>query len=170
MASLIEDLVYILKEETGCYNLLLEMADNKKEVIIKGDLPGLQGITKKEQELAGLLLRLERERVATIKDICLVTNKASENITVSELITLLEGQEKVKDRLSVLVDKLSETVQKLQMANEQNKQLLNQSLEFIEFTMNAIQTGKEPVSTNHYKSRGQSYNSSSSNNFFDARQ
>ena len=34
MASLIEDLIGVLEEETGCYNLLLEVANNKKDVII----------------------------------------------------------------------------------------------------------------------------------------
>ncbi|PKM67409.1 MAG: hypothetical protein CVU95_06775 [Firmicutes bacterium HGW-Firmicutes-2] len=50
MASLIEDLIGVLEEETGCYNLLLEVANNKKDVIINGDLPGLQELTKQEQD------------------------------------------------------------------------------------------------------------------------
>jgi len=170
MASLIEDLMHILEEEKGCYQLLLEMADNKRDVIIKGEIPSLQDMTQQEQELAGLLLRLERKRLSTVKDICLVTNKASQDMTIKQLIVLLEGQTEAKEQLQRVADELSEMVHQVQEVNLQNKQLLKQSLEFVEFTMNAIQTGREPVSTNRYQSKGQAYNPSASNNFFDAKQ
>lgn len=170
MASLIEDLISVLEEETGCYKLLLDMADNKKDVIIKGDLPSLQEMTKQEQELAGLLLRLEKKREEVITDVCLVTNKDPKEMTVSKLVGMLAGQASEQERLQRAVEALTEVVAPLSEANKRNSMLLEQSLEFVDFTMNAIQSSRQPVNNNAYKAKGQSYGNVSSRNFFDAKQ
>ena len=170
MASLIEDLIGILEEETGCYKLLLEVANNKKDVIINGDLPGLQELTKQEQELAGLLLRLEKKRISIIEDICLVTNKVPGEMTVAKLIELLEGQKEEQGKLLTAAQQLTEVIVPLREMNKMNEQLIGQSLEFVEFTMNAIQSIKEPITSTSYKPKGKGYQQGNSTNFFDAKQ
>ena len=170
MASLIEDLIGILEEETGCYKLLLEVANNKKDVIINGDLPGLQELTKQEQELAGLLLRLEKKRISIIEDICLVTNKVPGEMTVAKLIELLEGQKEEQGKLLTAAQQLTEVIEPLREMNKMNEQLIGQSLEFVEFTMNAIQSIKEPITSTSYKPKGKGYQQGNSTNFFDAKQ
>jgi flagellar biosynthesis/type III secretory pathway chaperone len=170
MASLVEELIQLLEEETGCYTLLLEMADNKKDVIINGDLPGLQKLTKQEQELAGLLLRLEKKRSTLLDDICLVTNRKPEDMTVSKLIEMLQGQKDEQSRLTNAVEALTTVVIPLKEANQLNQQLIEQSLEFVDFTMNALQSSKEPITSNSYKPSGKAYGQAQSTNFFDAKQ
>ncbi|VDN48530.1 conserved protein of unknown function [Petrocella atlantisensis] len=170
MASLIEDLIGILEEETGCYRLLLEVANNKKDVIINGDLPGLQELTKQEQELAGLLLRLEKKRISIIEDICLVTNKAPGEMTIARLIELLEGQKEEQGKLISVTQHLTQVLEPLREMNKINEQLIGQSLEFVEFTMNAIQSSKEPITSASYKPKGKGYQQANNTNFFDAKQ
>ncbi len=170
MAGLIVELIDILEEETGCYKLLREMADNKKEVIIKGDLPSLQEMTQREQEMAGQLLRLEKKRSAVIKDIALVTNQDEKSMTVSKLIELLEGQQE-QASLADISERLIAEVKPLQAANKVNEALLKQSLEYVDFTMNAIQSSKEPVATNNYgKSRSYGNVGYGNSGFFDSKQ
>nr|MDA3847545.1 flagellar export chaperone FlgN [Vallitaleaceae bacterium] len=94
MASLIENLIEVLEAETGCYQQLHDMADNKKDVIISGDVPSLQEITKVEQALAGHILRLEKKRQENLDDICIVTNKKKEDMTVAGIGDILKGEEK----------------------------------------------------------------------------
>lgn len=170
MASLIMDLIQVLEEETGCYELLREMADNKKDVIIKGDLPSLQDMTQHEQEMAGQLLRLEKKRIALIGDIATVTNHDEEAMTVSQLIELLNGQPE-QHKLRDVSQKLIDTVRPLQEANKTNEVLLKQSLEFVDFTMNAIQSSRQPIATNNYGNK-QSYSSGGYGNrsLFDSKQ
>ncbi len=173
MASLVEDLMTVLEEETGCYQLLLEMANNKKDVIINGDLPSLQEMTKQEQELAGLLLRLEKKREEIIKDICLVTNKNPEEITMTKLVGYLAGQDAEQKKLATVVEGLTKVVLPLGQANKTNQQLLEQSLEFVDFTMNALQSSREPVNNSTYQAKGKGYGVASQGkgkNFFDAKQ
>ena len=169
MASLIKDLIKILEEETGCYKLLRDMADNKKDVIIKGDLPSLQGITQREQEMAGLLLRLEKNRTSIIKDIALVTNQSNEAMTVHKLIGMLEGQAE-QEELKVVSEKLIAEVIPLKEANDINEGLLKQSLEFVDFTMNAIQSSRTPITTNNYQRKGYGDAPAGNRSFFDSKQ
>lgn len=168
MASLIEALFSVLKEETDHYTTLLDMADNKKDVIIKGDVPSLQEITKREQELAGHILCLEKQRKQTLEDICLVLGKEPQNITINSLIESLQGEDKIK--LKELNEKLTGILIKLQEENESIKVLLRQSLEFIDFTVNAVQSMSQNISNNTYEAKGNRYNNHEGRNFFDAKQ
>lgn len=168
MASLIEELFSILEAETGCYQKLLDMADNKKDVIIKGNVPSLQEITKLEQELAGHLLRLEKKRKQNIEDICLVLNKKTEDMTIHQLIDVLLGDE--KEKLRQINDHLIGIIQELQRQNEINKKLIQQSLDFIDFTVNAVQSTTADSLGNSYQAKGNRYDDYKGRNFFDAKQ
>ena len=168
MASLIETLIMILEEETGCYKTLLLMADNKMEVIINGNVPGLQEITKQEQDLAGHILRLEKRREENLEDICLVTNKKREDMTVQRLADSLKGP--AKDRLKAVSQELMEILSDLKVKNETNRQLIQQSLDFVNFTVNAVQSAASPPESNTYQAKGKRYNDNISRSFFDAKQ
>lgn len=170
MASLIEELINIIEEETGCYETFLELANNKKDVIINGDLPSLQDITKKEQELAGQLLRLEKKRLSNLEDICLVTNRNKEEMTVANLISMLDNQESEKNALEEASNKLQNILEEVKLTNETNRKLIEQSLEFIDFTMNAVQSSKSGNIGNSYESKGNLYGNYQGRNFFDAKQ
>ena len=169
MASLVQELIQILEEETGCYELLLSMADNKKDVIINGDLPSLQELTKQEQEMAGQLLRLEKKRSKIIDDISMVTNQDSKTMTVSTLIKMLEGQAEQKPLIESS-NKLIDVVRPLQEANNRNEELLKQSIEFVDFTMNAIQSARQPVATNNYQPNNGYGGSYGGRSLFDSKQ
>jgi flagellar biosynthesis/type III secretory pathway chaperone len=168
VASLIEELFCVLEEETGCYKTLLDMADNKKDVIIKGDVPSLQEITKIEQELAGHILRLEKKRIQNIEDICLVLNKNPEEITINRLVDILLGEE--KDRLRKINENLIVILSELQLFNETNSKLIQQSLEFIDFTVNAVQSTTSISTGNRYQAKGHRSDEFQGRNFFDAKQ
>lgn len=168
MASLIETMIEVLEAETGCYQKLLDMADNKKDVIISGDVPSLQEITKEEQQLAGHILRLEKKRQENLKDICLVTNKKAEDMTVSGICNILKGEEKSK--LQGVADELETVLVTLKQKNKMNKELLEQSLEYIDYTMNAVQSMRSMPVGNNYQRQGNSYGGYEARNFFDAKQ
>lgn len=169
MASLIENLIEVIVEETGCYKLLLKMADNKKDVIIKGDLPSLQTMTKDEQELAGLLLRLEKKRVGIIEDIAMVTNHQVQEMTITKLIKILEGQ-KEQQALIEAKDALVDVVLPLRDANRRNEDLIKQSIEFVDFTMNALQSAKQPLQVNTYSgAKTSSYPNMQKASYFDTK-
>lgn len=170
MANLIEELISVLEETTGCYEKLLVMANNKKDVIIKGDVPSLQTITDEEQIVAGRLLRLEKKRIGIIDDIALVTNQDKQKMTVSVLIQMLAKQEETQNQLKAVSHRMMDLVESVKQVNDTNKVLLEESIEYINFTMNAIKSaGDQPVGSN-YQNKGNLYEGKGSVNFFDAKQ
>jgi flagellar biosynthesis/type III secretory pathway chaperone len=170
MASLIEELTSTLNEELESYQRLLELSEKKTEILVNGHVPALQEITKEEQELAGRVFRLDKKRENVLKDICLVINKKSEDITLSTLIDLLGNQVNEREQLTEIDQALKETLEKLRFKNEQNKLLLNQSLDLVNFTINAIRSIQEYPQTASYENKGNTSNSTGRNSMFDAKQ
>jgi flagellar biosynthesis/type III secretory pathway chaperone len=168
MASLIETLIEVLEAETGCYQKLLDMADNKKDVIINGDVPSLQEITKDEQELAGHILRLEKTRQENLKDICTVTNKKEIDMTIEGIMGILKGKE--KDKLRAVSSELENILELFKTKNETNRLLIEQSLEYVDYTMNAVQGMRSMPASNNYENKGNLYKGYKGKNFFDAKQ
>jgi len=169
MASLIEELINVLEETTGCYEDLLHVANNKKDVIIKGDVPSLQTLTDQEQGVAGRLLRLEKKRLDIINDVCLVTNKDPKTMTISTLIDMLMGQSE-QEKLKEVSAKMIEAVEEMKKVNDTNKLLIEESLEYVSFTMNAIQSAQAAPQGNAYQKKGNLYDGGNGMNFFDAKQ
>ena len=170
MASLIEELINVLEDTTGCYESLLTVANNKKEVIIKGNVPSLQTLTDEEQGVAGRLLRLEKKRQEIIDDVCLVTNKDSKTMTITSLIEMLKGQDIEQARLRSVSHKMIEIVEEVKKVNDINRILIKESLDYVSFTMNALQSATTMPQGNAYQKKGNLYDSGSGKNFFDAKQ
>ena len=171
MASLMDDLIAVMEQEAICYENYLKTANNKKEVIIKGDVPGLQQITQEEEIVAGQLFRLEKKRQAVVSDICTVTNRNAETFTVSALVRDLAARPEESERLKIVSDRLSQALEACQQINQTNKMLIEQSLEFLEFTINAFSGLAAADSSPIYrKKQGAFKESGSGYSIFDAKQ
>ncbi len=165
MANLINDLIDVLEAQTGCYNELLNMANNKRDVIIDGDLPSLQKITSDEQVVAGQILRLEKKRNEVINDISLVTTINADDLNLSRLIERLKGKEE-EEKLIEVRAKMSDVVFELKEANKMNEILIKQSLELFDYTMNALRSVRQTSVVNNYDAGS----TSSNHSLFDSRQ
>lgn len=169
MASLIEELIVVLEEEKECYIQLLSIGQSKTDIIIKGDVSSLSEITKYEQETATHVVKLEKKREEIINDIALVTNKDSKELTITNLALLLTKQQEQHDELIKLRDDIKDIVEKLRDINDKNKILLQESLDYIDFTMNAIQSTNS-VPNSNYESKGNFNDATINNSLFDAKQ
>ena len=58
MASLVEELVSILTDEKQLYMTLVEYGDEKRRILINGDVPALEELTVKEQKVSDELVNL----------------------------------------------------------------------------------------------------------------
>ena len=93
------------------------------------------------------------------------------SLTLSKLISLLEGQPKEQRELSLLHDSLTAILKNLSDANLRNQLLIEQSLEMIEFNMNLIQsTRMSPGSGSYTKSAYENDAPAWQTGMFDARQ
>lgn len=150
MASLIEELISVLSEENKEYQDLVILSHEKTNVIVKGDIEYLKQITEVEQNFIARITKLEKKRTEIVNDIGTVLCKNPEELTVKVIIGLLKGQDEAQRKLSAIYDELKITLNNMVTVNELNKNLVNQSLELIEFDLNLLQNAyKEPEIANY---------------------
>ena len=149
LASLVEELISVLKEECEIYDKLLPIAEEKTNVIIKDDLETLRKITIQEHETVDKVSALERKRERVIFDIATVLNQNADTLNLAKIVQLLEKQPEEQKVLGELHGRLKTTVSRLMDVNFQNKSLIEQSLEMIEFNMNLIQSTRTLPGNNY---------------------
>ena len=150
MASLIEELIDTLNKENSEYEKLLELSRRKSVVIVSRDIPALEKITDDEQNVMTTIGKLDAKREQVTRDIADVINKDVESLKLSVLIDLLSKQPDEQRRLSVIHDKLKVTVESVRTINESNRQLIEQSLEMVDFDLNMIRSMRQAPETNNY--------------------
>ena len=171
MASLIEELIIILKQEQELYESLIPIAEEKTRIIIKNDLESLQEITEKEQHAVEKVNTLEKKREETITNIGTVISRDPSVLNIQTIIKFLEKQPKEQKELSIIHDNLKKAIHRLMEINNHNKSLIEQSLEMIEFNMNFIQsTRMSPGNNNYTKGAASVYDSTNGRGMFDAKQ
>ena len=150
MASLIEELIETLNRENEEYGKLLELSRRKASVIVARDIPALEKITDDEQIDVSTIGNLDAKRAQVTSDIANVINKDVESLKLSVLIELLSKQPEEQRKLSEIHDKLKNTVGNVRTINESNRQLIEQSLEMVEFDLNMIRSLRQAPETNNY--------------------
>lgn len=150
MASLMENLISVLQDEAKAYEELLELSMKKTPIIVNGDLEGLQKITDEEQDIVARINHLETGREEVTKDIANVLNKDVKKLKLTDIIQLLAQRPVEQKQLAGAHDRLKNAVNQMARVNEQNKGLIQQSLEMVEFDLNLIHSMKSAPQTANY--------------------
>lgn len=150
MASLMENLIDVLEKESSEYEVLLELSGRKTPIIVSGNLENLQKITDEEQEAVSRVNNLDKKRMEVIADIANVLNKDVTSLKLANLIEMLEGRPAEQEALMASHDRLRASVRELKKINEQNRALLADALEMVEFEMNIFQASKTAPETANY--------------------
>ena len=150
MASLMENFISILQEETQMYRELLELSIRKTPVIVGGDLENLQNITEEEQAIVAKINYLDAQREDSLKDIANVLNKDITKLKLTDVVAMLEQRPEEQKKLAGIHDELKEIVKNMANVNEQNRELIRSSLELVEFDMNIIQSMRTAPQTANY--------------------
>ncbi len=152
MASLIEELIDVLEQECTIYENLYAVSDTKTQAIVKNDIQELQKITDQEQAVIDQVLVLEKKRQTIVDNIAVVLNYKGKDMTVADIVRVMEGQPDFQIPLSRLHHRLRNVVMQLQQVNTQNRELLEDALEMTEFSINILQTaGQAPETANYDK-------------------
>ena len=152
MASLIEELISVLSEENKEYQDLVILSREKTNVIVKGDIEYLKKITEAEENFINRITKLEKSRSVLQKDIATVLCRDADKLTVRDIIEVLNGQIEAKQKLASVYDELKVTIDSMVTVNELNRNLINQSLELINFDLNLLQGAyQEPETANYSK-------------------
>ena len=172
MASLMEVLIDVLEKENQEYEQLLDLSMRKTPVIVSEDLDELSKITDEEQIIVSRINHLDTQRNEAINDIANVLNKDVDQLKIVDLIKMLAARPEEQAKLAAVHDKLKENVRNVKRTNEQNRELIQQALELVQFNMNVLQAVNKAPETANYN-RG-AYNTGDmigmNNKAFDAKQ
>ncbi|MFD0590657.1 flagellar protein FlgN [Paenibacillus sp. GCM10027627] len=127
----------LLEKQLALYGKLLECEESKKDLIIKNEIVQLNVVTQKEKLLTAQAEELETNRLLAtaryFKDIGFRTRSG----VLSDLIKSVNNPEE-KQQLTRLYDELTSLLKKLKHINEANQQLIQQSLDFINFSIDLM--------------------------------
>ncbi len=150
MASLMENLIEILNGESQEYENLLKLSEAKSPVIVSGNLDELARITDEEQTVVGRINQLEKKRRETFSDIANVINKDVNTLMLSDLIDMLGQRPDEQKKLAKVHDSLRTSVRAVKRVNDQNRILLQNATEMVEFELNMLQAMKTAPETAQY--------------------
>jgi len=155
MAGMIDQLIEILDEQTERYKEILGLANEKRDVIIANDIDELQKITHLENLVISQTQKLERKRMSLVTDMAIALGQKDE-LTLANIIELMDGQgeqqslKEARDRIKAVLDELSEV-------NNQNGILIQNALEYIEYTTNLMQSSAGLRQPAYYSAAGEVY-------------
>lgn len=165
MAGLINELISILNAQVIHYDELLILSKEKKGIIIKNDTEFLRKLTIVENKIIGKIQKLENRRLGLMKDIATVLNKSPDTLTLGKLLEIMKDQNDYADLLTVK-QKLRETLEELKNTNDLNNELLQSSIDYINFSINLVRNSVAAETSYH----SQKSNGFYERGFFDVRQ
>ncbi len=152
MASLIEELVSTLDREDRLYTDLIPIQEKKLRAIVTNDLETIGKLAEEEQTLVDEVGILEAKRMRITDDIATVLGKPQGTMKLEQIVQTLKNQPDEQKKLQELHDRLRRTIARLQELNVQNKDLLDQVLEMVEFNMNVIRSTRMSSGSSNYSS------------------
>lgn len=171
MASLIENLISVLTQENNEYIQLLNLSLDKTTVIVNGNVEKLQLMVVEEQKIVEKINKLEKSREENVKDIANVLNIPERELKMDKLVKLLENQPKEQEELSRVRGAFKKTMNQLVKVNDNNKVLLQESIDMIEFELNLSRnTMLAPATANYGKGAYGNVGSGIGSGLFDAKQ
>ena len=150
MASLMENLIVTLGDLCEEYDNLLGLSTRKKPIIISGNLEELSKITDEEQIVVSRINHIDRKRQEVVHDIANVVNRDVEDLKLENIIQMLEPRPGEQQKLARVYDRLKDLVHRVRQVNEQNRELITNALEMIEFDINMFQAMRAAPQTANY--------------------
>ncbi len=150
MASLIENLLDIMAQEKEGYDRLYSLSEKKRKAIVKEDLARLEKITSKEQTVSDNLKALEGRRKKALHSMAVVFGRDDEELTVTQIIELLEKQPSEAAALTKARDELVRSAKQMQVLNDQIQILLSHAMEMVEFDMTLVKSMRGAPETGNY--------------------
>lgn len=131
-----------LKDILSLHEDLLQLSFEKKDILIKGDTDQLRVITGKEQKFIKAIQKKDQELQLNCNNFL---GSELMKATLNDVIKMVDDQ--TKEILIEIKQKLVEVLGLIKTQNDTNQQLINQSLQFIEVSLDLL---KPDIDTYNY--------------------
>ncbi|MDF2595973.1 MAG: flagellar protein FlgN [Clostridia bacterium] len=170
MAGIIYELIEVLEEQRECYEGLCTLARYKQEAVVAKNLELLQEVVTTEEQFAGRLTILDKKREQLLKDVSIVTGMNYKELNVTGIAEKLGQNNEASKKLVKIRGELHQLIEELKKQNELNAILINQSLEFVDFTINAIESTQSYIQPSGYNKPGEDNIGHNQRSYFDKKQ
>ncbi|MDD4049157.1 MAG: flagellar protein FlgN [Clostridia bacterium] len=142
MEPMFKDLISILDEQKTVYSQLLDLSQQKQKHLIKGDINSLNVVTKQEEVIIFKAGKLEEKRIACFK---LLAEKYGfdEGTNLQDVISKVPDD--VGSVLKEICKEFPQILDKLRELNKENTRLIQQSLQFVNVTVDVINHQAKPT-------------------------
>lgn len=144
MEAYFQKLVILLNGQKEIYEEILKIGQKKQEELIKGSMMALDEINKQEELLILQCGRLEEERYHCVQKLVKEYN-LKEGI-LSEILSVAPKPQ--EDELRKIVQEITAIIEALAKINQENMSLIQQSLHFINYSIEAISQPQESKTYN----------------------
>lgn len=139
----IEQIIELMDKLNMMHRSLLKLALQKTEVLKESNIEALNTTMKNEQMHIAAISKLEEQRQQAVAQFFEERTIQCDDATVSKLLEYADEKEKIK--LVAKRDELLKTIDLLKEQNDLNQQLLFQSLQFVNLTLDLFQPQQEQM-------------------------
>ncbi len=148
MATIIDELIEVIEKQIGLYKEIYAISSEKKNVIIINDLETLQNMNTVENSIVNQVNKLEKLRLSIVTDICTVLGLVEDEFTLTKLSEKLTTSND-KEKIINLRDEIRCIMDNIKAVNDLNSQLINNSLEYIDFSLNLMRNVGDNMSAGY---------------------
>lgn len=150
--ELMNKIIELLEHEYRVYENILRMSKDKTNIIVEGKVKELENVVKLEQALVLQISRIDKQREEVVEQLSKEVNLKDKNLNISEIIQY--GNEEQKKQLEEYKGRMSKLIEELAHTNQINSKLIENSLEYIDFSLNLMSNAD--VTSNNYGNKGDS--------------
>lgn len=167
MSSSFEALLDVLDRLNEQHGTLLELAEQKRQALVKNEVDQLSVIVNKENKCVRQIDELNNQRIEATGQFMIEKGyKPNPRVTVSDLTKII-FQPEDKKRLMDAQKQVVATIRKLKTANQLNQQMIEHSLAFINYSVDLF-VG-DPEDDSIYRRPSQSKQGKKAPGLFDTR-
>lgn len=146
----VDRLIHTLQQLDDHHREMIDIANEKKQAIIKDDVNGLIQIMNQESRVLKKIELSEAGRIDACNQLLKDRGiKSQLNLTITELTRLVFDPEE-KQKLQQAQLQLSTTLAEVKQINDLNQQLIQQSLSFLEFSLELFGGRQDQEVTYHH--------------------
>ncbi|WJH36310.1 flagellar protein FlgN [Paenibacillus sp. CC-CFT747] len=163
----LQGLIESMEKLTALHGMLIELGKQKTSVLVHNEVEQLNRLVQQESQVVRQITEWNGKREAAVMEFLLHKGfRPSPNVTVSELTKLIfnaEEKQTVLNLQQLLLGRITE----LRQLNAVNQQLIEQSLAFIDYSLDVVLGPPEDEAV--YRNPMQQNSRAKRNGYFDTR-
>ncbi len=160
-----KEIIAVIAEMIKLHKTFNELAIEKTDIIKKSDIKALDMLIKKEGALIHQLNQLEQKRMSVVEAFLNRKGLVTEGVTMEQVIEMAPKEE--QPILTKLQRALMSEIDRLKKNNEQNQQLIEDSLRFVNLSLDLL--APEPEEINYQRPAQKNYDSDTKRSIFDSK-